>query len=295
MKFRVFVFFIFMVLGIGAYAKESAIVSIIPQKTFLDAIVGEHLSSEVMVGKGQSPHTYEPKPSQMSALEGAKVYFSIGVEFEDVWLPKFEAINKNLKIVDSGAGIERIEMAKHEHEEHHDHDSHDEGMADEHKHEGSDPHIWLSPANAKIISKNMLKGVVAIDPKNQESYEANYEKLIQKLDALDEEIKKILSDVPQNSKFIVFHPSFGYFAKEYGLVQVPLEIDGKTPKAKDIAKIIEEVKENSVKVVIAQPEFTEKYANIIAKESGAKVISISPLSPQYFENLIFLAKTISGK
>lgn len=273
-----------------ALAKESLVVSILPQKTLLDAIVGDKIATEVMVGSGQNPHTYEPKPSQMSSLANAKIYFSIGIEFEEVWLPKFADLNKKMAIVNSSKGIEKIPMVGHKHEEDHDHD-HEEHH--DHEHGSLDPHVWLTPQNAKIIAKNMYDKVLLIDKENATFYKNNYETLIVKLDALDSEIKKKLSHLPPHSKFMVFHPSWGYFAKDYNLLQLPVEVEGKSPKAKDIANLIEQAKNSEVKVIFAQPEFTQKFADIIAKEGGIEVVSISPLSPDLFKTLDSFADALS--
>lgn len=276
------------------FAKESLMVSILPQKMLLDEIIGDKMTTEVMVEIGQNPHTYEPKPSQMSSLSNAKIYFSIGIEFEDVWLKKFANLNKNMKIVDSSKGIERIPMIKHKYDHNHNH-NYDHKKVHKYAHNKNklDPHVWLSPQNAKIIAKNMYEEIVKIDSKNGDFYRKNYGALIAKLDNLDKEIKEILSSLPPHSKFMVFHPSWGYFAKDYGLIQLPVEIEGKTPKAKDVAKLIDEARSNRVKVIFAQPEFTKKFANIIAKEGGIEVVSISPLAPNLFATLRNFAKALA--
>lgn len=285
------VVFGFVLFATSLQAKVNTIVSIVPQKSFVEAIGGDLVNVSVMVLPGSSPHSYEPKPSQMKELNSAEIYFAMGVEFENVWLNKFKNQNKNLKIIDTTKGIEKIDMIEHHHHDeehkdhHHDHDDEDE--------DGKDPHIWTSLENIKQIAKNIVNALIEADQVNQAKYQANYEIFIQKVISVDKEIRDILQNTPKNSKFMVFHPAFGYFAKEYGLVQIAVEVEGKEPKPSSLAKLIDEAKEQNIRAIFTQPEFSDKSANIIAKELKIDVIKVSPLNPKWDENLINLAKSIA--
>ncbi|MCK9161520.1 MAG: zinc ABC transporter substrate-binding protein [Arcobacteraceae bacterium] len=285
------VVFGFVLFATSLQAKVNTIVSIVPQKSFVEAIGGDLVNVSVMVLPGSSPHSYEPKPSQMKELNSAEIYFAMGVEFENVWLNKFKNQNKNLKIIDTTKGIEKIDMIEHHHHDeehkdhHHDHDDEDE--------DGKDPHIWTSLENIKQIAKNIVDALIEADQVNQAKYQANYEVFIQKVISVDKEIRDILQNTPKNSKFMVFHPAFGYFAKEYGLVQIAVEVEGKEPKPSSLAKLIDEAKEQNIRAIFTQPEFSDKSANIIAKELKIDVIKVSPLNPKWDENLINLAKSIA--
>lgn len=278
-----------MLFSVHLLAKETYMVSIIPQKALLEKIVQDRANVVVMVEKGQSPHSYEPKPSQMKELSHANVYFSIGVEFEDVWMPKFTSQNSSLVVVKSDKGIEKIAMENHSHghEDEYHHDYHGD------EHGNLDPHIWLNTSNSKKIAKNMLEALKKQEPKNAEFYEANYKKLAKHIDSIDKSIKETLKNTPPHTPFMVFHPSFGYFAKEYDLEQLPIEIEGKNPKPKELTYLIEEAKEEKVKAIFTQPEFSKKFANVISSELGIGVESFSPLSPNYLENLLSMAKIIA--
>lgn len=281
----------FVLFATSLQAKVNTIVSIVPQKSFVEAIGGDLVNVSVMVLPGSSPHSYEPKPSQMKELNSAEIYFAMGVEFENVWLNKFKNQNKNLKIIDTTKGIEKIDMIEHHHHDeehkdhHHDHDDEDE--------DGKDPHIWTSLENIKQIAKNIVDALIEADQVNQAKYQANYEVFIQKVISVDKEIRDILQNTPKNSKFMVFHPAFGYFAKEYGLVQIAVEVEGKEPKPSSLAKLMDEAKEQNIRAIFTQPEFSDKSANIIAKELKIDVIKVSPLNPKWDENLINLAKSIA--
>lgn len=263
-------------------AQINTIVSILPQKTVVQAIGGEYVRVEVMVLPGNSPHSYEPKPSQMKAIDAAHLYFTIGVEFEGAWMGKFASQNNTMKIIDTTQGIEKLAMNAH---------GHAYEKADQHT--GLDPHVWTSPHNLKIIAKNTTDALIAHDPIHQEIYTANYRALIAKIDASDAAIKTVLKGVKPGSKFMVFHPSWGYFAAQYGLEQVAIEVEGKEPKPKALAKIIEEAKEERVKAIFTQPEFSDKSAKQIADALGISVIKASPLHPEWDESLLNLAKAIA--
>ena len=290
-----------------AYANVNAVVSILPQKTFVEAIGGDKVNVSLMVKPGNSPHSYEPKPSQMKDIAKADIYFAMGVEFENNWIPKFANQNKKMKIVSLAKGIKKIEMAEHSHDEdheahedhkehgHHDHDDHKGHEHHDHDHGGLDPHVWTSPSNVKIIAKNIYKYLVKIDKENTSYYKANYEKFLTKIKNTDKQIKKILIDVDTGTKFMVFHPAWGYFAQDYGLTQIAIEAGGKNPKPKQVMHLIHEAKEEGVKAVFTAPEFSEKVARQIAKEVGVPVVKISPLNPKWSQNLIELAKAIANK
>ncbi len=282
LKIKIIILIIFQV---SLIAKINTIVSISPQLIFLKSIGGDKINISLMVKPGNSPHTYSPKPSQMKDIAKANIYFAIGVEFEDIWLKKFKNQNHKMKVVDLSNGIQKVAMASH----HHHNDKHSE----KEKHIKTDPHIWTNPMNVKIVAKNIYQALIDIDIQNKDFYKKNLNKFLQEITDLDKKIKKILSKTVPNSRFMVFHPAWGYFAKQYNLKQFPVEIEGKSPKPKDLAYIIREAKEENIKAIFTQPEFSDKSANIIAKELNIKVIKTSPLSPNWSKNLIRLAKAIS--
>jgi len=271
----------------SVWAKINTIVSVMPQKAFVEAIGGEFVNVEVMVLPGASPHSYEPKPSQMKAIDAAQLYFTIGVEFEGAWMKKLAHQNKTMKIVDSAQGITKLALKAHAH-------AGEKTHAGE-EHVGLDPHVWTSPENIKVIAKTIFDTLVAHDASHKAEYTTNYTAFLAKVDATDATIKETLKDVKKGSKFMVFHPSWGYFAHQYGLEQVAIEVEGKEPKPKVLAKIMEEAKEEGVKAIFTQPEFSDKSAKQIADALKIKVIKASPLNPKWDESFIDLATAIANK
>ena len=266
------------------FSNIKAVVSIAPEMTFVKAVGGEKVDLSLMVQPGNSPHTYEPKPSQMRAVARADLYFAIDVEFEHIWLPKFRSLNEKMQIVNLAEGVTKIEMAQRDHT----HEGHDE-------HDGKDPHIWTSPANVKIIAQNIYKALSTIDPSNTKYYENNLNLFLDKIDNTDRQIKELLSKLKVSHKFMVFHPSWGYFAKDYNLEQIAVEVEGKSPKPRELVNLIGEAKKERVTAIITQPEFSDASAKVIANELHIPVVKISPVSKNWSDNLIFMAKSIVGE
>lgn len=236
-------------------------VSILPQRYFVERVGGEYVAVNVMVEPGASPATYEPQPEQLRALSVADVYFSIGVPFENAWLERFASVNENLLLVDTTQGIERLGEPGN-----------------------PDPHIWLSPALVKVQSQTIYETLARLDPAHQGAYQANLESFLADIDALDADIRETLTGV-ENRKFMVFHPSWGYFARDYGLEQLPVEVGGQEPSAAELAALIAGAKQEGIKVIFAQPEFSTRSAETIAQEIGGEVLLISPLAPDWLDNL----------
>ena len=276
-------------------SKPEISVSILPQKYFLEKIVKDKFDINVMVKAGASPHTYEPKTSQMKSLSNSKIYFYTGIEFEKAWLNKFKKSAPNTLFVDSSAGIERIAMQEHSHEEEQTHDKHKHDKKHDHEdeHEGLDPHVWLDPVLAKVQAKNIYDAVVSIDEQNKDFYTKNYEEFIKELDLLDMQIKEILAPYSQKA-FMVFHPSWGYFAKRYDLEQISIEIQGKEPKPNELIELVKDAKEHNIKIIFVSPQFSQKSAKTIASSIGGNVVAIDSLGENWANSLIDTATQIAN-
>jgi zinc transport system substrate-binding protein len=280
---------IFLLSTTYIFSNINAVVSILPEQTFVRSIGGDKVNVSLMVKPGNSPHTYEPKPSQMVEISKADLYFAIDVEFEDVWLPKFQSLNPKMQVIDLAENVPKMQMLeKHKCEAGHDHHVED-------THKGEDPHIWTAPSNVKIIAQNIYHALKEIDPANADYYKRNLDIFLASIDETDRRIIDILSPLEDGEKFMVFHPSWGYFAKAYNLEQIAVEVEGKEPKPKELIQLLKEAKKEKVKVIFTQPEFSDTVAQIIAKELHIPVVKVSPLAANWSENLINIAQAISGK
>jgi zinc transport system substrate-binding protein len=262
--------------NVFAAEKIPIFVSIVPQMYFAEKIGGDYVSVMSMTAQGADVHTFEPKPKQMTDLAKAKVYFAIGVEFEDALLGKIASVNHSLMIVHTEQGIAKIPMKAHHHEGKETH---------HHGDERGDPHVWLSPTLVKVQADAIFKALVSADPNHKAAYEANYAGFVKEIDALDTELKAIFSKAGKNNKFMVFHPSWGYFAKNYGLEQIPVEIEGKEPKPAELQELITHAKADDIRVVFAQPQYSSKNAEVIAKAINGQVIMVDSLSKDWADNL----------
>jgi zinc transport system substrate-binding protein len=281
--------FVFMLSGCGKSednrsGKINIFTSILPQKYFVERIGGDRVSVSVLVGPGKSPATYEPLPDQVIALGTADIFFTIGVPFENAFIPKIQKSLQSLKIVDTSEGIKKRTI------EVHDHDDHGE---EEHGHEAGapDPHIWMSARLVKQQALNIYNALSAKDPEGKDFYKKGYDNFIADLDKADAELKKSLAPFKGRTLF-VFHPVFGYFADEYGFKQVAIETGGKEPSPSVLETIIKKAKADNVKVIFVQPEFSRKSAEAVAKAIGGSVITLNPLNPDYLNNLLYIAAEV---
>ena len=286
-------------LGLVSYEEEvpiddgkvNVIVSIVPLSEFVEKVGGQKVDVSVLVPSGASPHTYEPKPSQLVEVSGADMFVKAGsqVEFELVWAEKIIEQNKRMHIVDCSEGI-KIDREK-DHELHQDRD-HDQEQDHDSPHHDIDPHIWLSPKNAKIMVENICDGLIKVDPENKDYYIKNKDLYLAELNDLDNKIGENLLGI-ENRSFIVFHPAFGHFAKEYELEQISIEVEGKEPSASDIENIIEVAKEHSIKVIFVSPQFNTKTAEVIARQTNCSVSFLDPLAKDYIVNMEKISSDIA--
>jgi len=278
--------------------KVPVFVSIVPQKYFVQQIGKSLVDVQAMVQPGASPATYEPKPKQMADVSKTKIYFAIGVPFENAWLEKIAAANPNMQVVHTDHGIKKLAMAAQHHhhdghaKQHHGADHHHEGVAhhgevghnDHHERAGLDPHIWLSPPLVKIQARTILSALQEVDPVHRSVYEANFEEFVAQIDQLDADLKEIFAG-KTGLQFMVFHPGWGYFAHAYGLKQVPIEIEGKDPKPAQLKSLIQHARRDGIKVVFVQPQFSTQSAEVVAREIGGEVAFANPLAEDWMANL----------
>jgi len=258
----------------------SAFCSIAPQEFFVQRVGGDLVSVKVLVGPGQSPHTFEPAPRQMADLAESDVYFAIGLPFENRLLGRVEELGSGIHMVDTSEDIPRRQV-----EDTHHHDEED-GTAHDDEHGGlPDPHTWLNPRFAKIQARNICGALKELVPEDAEAFEANLVELLRDLDALDAELTDALGPLAGESIY-VFHPAFGYFTDAYDLRQIPIELGGMEPSARELAGLIDRATSEGVRVIFVQPQFSARSARAIAEEIGGVMVPIDPLSADYMDRTI---------
>jgi zinc transport system substrate-binding protein len=290
--------------SLGAWAAAAAtplavMVSIQPQAHFVERVGGERVTVRVLVPPGQNHETYSVTPRQMADLAAARLFFRVGLPFENALLPKLRDSLPNVKIVDTRQGL-RLRRSECGHDHHH-----GEGggaHAEEHLPVGDagagsplgmDPHIWLSPRLVQVQATTICDALSALDPAGAAAYARNLAAFRGELEALDRRLTERLAPV-RGRAFLVYHPAFGYFADDYGLIQKPIEVEGKPPSASQLARIISEAKSAGVKVVFVEPQFSPKAAESVAAAIGGAVVRIDPIAKDYAANLERIAGELAA-
>ncbi len=257
------------------HRNNNLVVSILPEKYFVDKIAGPGFKTTVLIPPGMSPHAYDPTPKQMADIARASIFFYNGnLAFEKAWINNLHDAYPYMETVRLSKGIAPIEPADSSH------------------HENADPHTWLSPANAKIIAKNIHDALIADYPEEKDRFDKNYHQLIDSIDTLDRQIRKILSDMP-GRRFMIYHPSLTYFAREYNLQEIPIEVEGKEPAPAQLMASIDTARADGIHAIFIQQEFDNDFAKSIAKEINGRVVQINPLAENWSENLLHIAREIS--
>ena len=276
----------------------SVLVSIPPQKYFVERIGGTHVAVTVMVAKGKDPHSYEPTAAQMVSAAKASLYFSIGVPFEAQWLPRLRELNKGLTLVNHTKGLEPLkqvpalelrppaESAKAE--EHHDDDGHDHGL------DASDPHIWMSPKVVARIALQIRDALIQARPDKTEEFSVSAAAFIQEVTDLDAKIMKLFAPLPEEKRtFLTLHQSWGYFAQAYGLHEMAVELEGKEPGPKGMARLTALAKTNSIRVLLADAMANRNTVASVASGIGGTVVQAFPLAERWDAELWRMAQALS--
>jgi zinc transport system substrate-binding protein len=260
-------------------------VSILPQAFFVERVGGDRVRVDVLVQPGQSPATYSPTPRQLADLARARALFSAGVPFEAGLLPRVRASLPGLRVVDTLSGIEvRTMAAGHQCDGHGDH---------RHDHGAGDPHVWLDPMLVKRQARTIRDALGELDPKGQAGFEANCAAFEKELDALHAELTAALAPL-RGREIFVFHPAYGYFCAAYGLKQVAVEVEGKAPGARQLARLIDSAQQRGVRVIFVQPQFSRKSARSVAAAIGGAVVDMDPLARDYLANMREMASRIKA-
>jgi len=250
----------------GADDRLKVAVTIVPQATFVKEVGGDLVEVVTMVPPGGNPENYSPTPQQMMQFSDADIYFTIGVPAEAANLPQLISLSPTIKAVDLPALVDRkyppVTFPSGE----------------------RDPHMWLSPKRVQEIVRLTAEQLTLLDPVHGDIYAANSAAYIERLGQLDNDIRSALADLP-NRTIIVYHPAFGYFAADYGLTMIALEEEGKEAAAVDLQRVIDLARAQNIKVVFYQAEIDSKQSRTLAAEIGGQAEMISPLAPDYIDNL----------
>jgi zinc transport system substrate-binding protein len=263
----------------GAEARNAVplvAVSILPQAEFVRRIAGDRFRVIVLVGPGQSPHSYEPSPRQLAELGRAAVWFTLGLEFEHALESRITALYPGLRVVDISAGIQRRPLEAHS----------DEAGAegDSHPDEGLDPHTWLGRDEAKAELSRIRETLADIDPAGAALFTANHGRFVAEIDGVFEGLARDLAPLAGSPVF-VYHPAFGYFLDEFGIIQEAVETGGKEPTQKHLAELVGRARAEGAKLIFVQAQFPTAAASSLAKAIGGVVQPLDDLAPDWLANI----------
>jgi zinc transport system substrate-binding protein len=251
-------------------------VSVPPQAYFVERIGGDHVHVDVMIPPGYSHVDYPLTPRQVAALSRARLYVAVGhpaFEFERIQLAPVLQDLPGLRVVDMSRGMRFLEGPGEGSE-----------AEDGHGHAEGDPHVWVAPDTVAVAARNIAAALEEIDPTHAAEYRANLARFEAEIVALDREIRARLAGA-RGEGFMVYHPTWGYFAREYGLRQVAIEAEGKEPSAQRLIHLINQARQEKVKVIFVQAGFPRKSAQVIAEAVGGRVLVADPQDPDWLGNL----------
>ena len=252
--------------GGDAASRPTLAVTIEPYRYIVEAVAGDGWDVVSVVPKGNSPETFDPTPGQMMKLGGCKAYFLVGgLGFEASWTDKIKEIYPRLSLVDTSAGIVRVD---------------------------DDPHLWTSPDNMALIARNVCDALCSMDSADAAGYRARLQAVEKKIADTDAAIRSSLAAL-QCRSFLVFHPSLTYFARLYNVTQIALEEHGKEPTAAHLKHVIDEARSSGIRNVLVQAEFDKEHALAIARELGARVCTINPLSYDWHGEMLHVADCLT--
>jgi len=275
-----------------ALAKPTIVTSIKPVSMVVAAIAGDRAEIQQIVSSTASPHDFAMRPSDLRKINNADTVVWVGESLERFLEKPLENAGKEASSIEWLA-LEGMSLHNFAEEHHHeedegeeDHDGHEEHEEhqDEHEshhHDGIDPHVWLSPDNARVLAKAVTIRLVSLDAKNAAYYEDNLTAFEKGLTAKDAEIRKALSKV-STVPYIVFHDGYSYFEQHYGLShagEITVSPERK-PGAKKVAEIRHEIEEHNVQCVFSEPQFSPAIVKTLLEGSDVKTAPLDPLGSQ---------------
>jgi len=251
------VFFILFI-SVFSFAENriSVVVSIEPAAFVVEAIGSDRIDVVTMVPSDSNPHIYEPSMRDMAKFSQSDYFFSIGGEFEDIWLDRLVSMNKNLKTVKLDRNLP-VKLSN------------------------NDPHAWMSPANMLQMGRNTYSVLAEILPQHEGYFRNNLTLLKKKIAEIQGNIGNIINKCHYNN-ILTVHPVLGYFAEEFGLTQLSVERHGQEPSARHLANIVKKVQKYNIRFIFTQPQVSQNYANMLSSETGITVGLIDPLQKDWF-------------
>lgn len=262
----------------GNNRRHSIAVSIPPQATLLKEITGDSIDVVTLLHSDANPEAFEPSVADIKGLFDAETYIAIGdLPFEHTLADRLAPAG--IKVIDSSAGIEPLFGTHHNHR-------HDNG-----NYSDADPHTWTSVRNMRKMAQTMLETVISTDPVNKNYYIENYSRLNTRLDSLDKAMSIKLMPM-SGRRFLVWHPSLSYFARDYDLIQIAIGSENKETSAAKMKENLDIAKDSGIAVFFIQANFDSRQAENLSHQINVTPITFNPLDPKWEEQLSNVADAI---
>jgi ABC-type Zn uptake system ZnuABC Zn-binding protein ZnuA len=266
-----------LLLPVCAKAEESPktgrpiqiVVTIPVLKDFVEQVGGAHVQVLSLLSGLESEHTYSPKPSDIIAVRKAQLLVEIGVGLE-VWVSSLvkNAGSASLRVITTSKGIALIRDQGRE----------DGPQGEENNVHGGNPHIWLDPENAKIMMRHITEALIKVDPGHASEYRDNQAIYLRQLDQLQKELLERLKTITDR-RILVYHPAWPYFARRFGfrIVDEIVTQGGTEPSAHHLQELINRIRKEGIRVIVSEPQMNSKIPDVLARETGARIVVLSPL------------------
>lgn len=259
--------FAVLLLPLGAAAQEK--VKVLASFSVLGDLAcevgGDRVEVSTLVGPNTDMHGFQPTPGNAKAVAAAKLVIFNGFGFEG-WADRLvKSANYKGVRIDATKGVKALSARAHAHDHGHNHG---------HSHGHNDPHAWQSVANVKIYVANIRDALIRVDPAGKESYTKNAAAYLQKLEALDGEIKQSFAGLSEKERRVITsHDAFSYFGQAYGIRFLAAQAAGgdTQPSAGDVARLIQQIRKEGVKAIFIENISDARIVGQIAKETGAKI------------------------
>lgn len=246
------------------------VVTIPVLKDLVEQVGGPHVKVTSLLNGYENEHTYSPKPSDLVAVRKARLLFEVGIGLE-VWVSSLvkNAGSPSLRVITTSKGIALLR----------DRPDHAGATHAGGEDERGNPHVWLDPENAMTMMRHITEALIQVDPAHAAEYRTNQATYLRKLDQLRGELSDRLTRLADR-RFIAHHPAWPYFARRFGfeIVGTIQPQSGSEPSALHIHALIAKIKKDRVKVVVSEIQLSQKVPELLAKETGARVVVLTTLT-----------------
>ncbi len=271
MKKNIIIALLLLLISSQSYSQLKIVTTIPDLKSIAEFIGGDRVDAFSIATGYQNPHFVDPKPSYILKLAKADMFITVGLDLEIGWVPPLLNSARNAKIqkggegyIDASVNVPLLQTPS----------SVNRGEGDIHIY--GNPHYWLDPKNGKIIAQNIYNALAHLDPEHQTQFQSNLKKFNETTDAKIKEWESTLNRF-KNTKVIVYHNEWPYFEQRFGLKIVDFlePKPGIPPTPSQLAKIINIMKRENIKIIINSPYFTAESADLVARNSGGKVVTLA--------------------